>query len=247
MSGSEPPAPSKKQERVHILDTVRGVTILSMCAFHTAYDLAYLYGLDMPWFTNGIFQEIWRVSISWTFLALAGWMTSLTRNNLKRGCIYALVAFLVWLATSVVSVDTPISFGIIFCMAASTLLWEPFKRLTRRIRARHPFLLAVLLVVLFLALYQVPRTRYSFSGFAWLGFPGPTFSSGDYYPLIPFSLLYLAFAVLADAWMRSKRPYPAWMMRDWAPPLTFMGRHSLFIYVIHQEVILGVLMLALGS
>ena len=91
-----------------------------MVSFHICYDLSYLYALPMDWFTLGSFQDIWRCSISWTFLFLAGWSTSFSRNNLKRGLLYSAMALLVWIATSVASVDTPVTYGILFCMGAST-------------------------------------------------------------------------------------------------------------------------------
>lgn len=53
------------QKRITIFDTVRGFTMISMAGFHACYDLAYLYGWDMPWFTQTVFQDIWRASISW--------------------------------------------------------------------------------------------------------------------------------------------------------------------------------------
>lgn len=48
------------QKRITIFDTIRGFTMLSMAGFHACYDLAYLYGWDMPWFTETVFQDIWR-------------------------------------------------------------------------------------------------------------------------------------------------------------------------------------------
>lgn len=48
------------QKRITIFDTVRGFTMISMAGFHACYDLAYLYDLDMPWFTQTVFQDIWR-------------------------------------------------------------------------------------------------------------------------------------------------------------------------------------------
>lgn len=69
------------QKRITIFDTVRGFTMISMAGFHACYDLAYLYGWDMPWFTQTVFQDIWRASISWVFLFIAGWMCTLSRNN----------------------------------------------------------------------------------------------------------------------------------------------------------------------
>ncbi len=71
------------QKRITIFDTVRGFTMLSMAGFHACYDLAYLYGWDMPWFTETVFQDIWRASISWVFLFIAGWMCTLSRNNVS--------------------------------------------------------------------------------------------------------------------------------------------------------------------
>ena len=56
--------------------------MLSMAGFHTCYDLTYLYGWDMPWFTETVFQDIWRASISWVFyLSPVG--CALSRNNVK--------------------------------------------------------------------------------------------------------------------------------------------------------------------
>lgn len=108
------------QKRITIFDTVRGFTMLSMAGFHACYDLAYLYGWDMPWFTETVFQDIWRASISWVFLFIAGWMCTLSRNNVKRALKYAAAALVVWIATTLVSVDDSVNFGIIYCMAACT-------------------------------------------------------------------------------------------------------------------------------
>ena len=227
--------------RIAFFDTLRGLTIVSMVAFHTCYDLAYLFGLPMAWFTEGVFQDVWRCSISWTFLFIAGWMTSFSRSNYKRAGVYALAALLVFVATSIAGVDATINFGIIFCMAACTLIYalcEPaFKRAS-------PLPLLIAFLVLFAITYEVPQTRYAFEGFAWLGFPSESFSSGDYYPIIPFVFMYLAGAMAAQLFNK-KRPqgYPAWMQRDWCPPLTFLGRHSLIIYLLHQPIVLVVLML----
>ena len=88
------------QKRITIFDTVRGFTMISMAGFHACYDLAYLYGWDMPWFTQTVFQDIWRASISWVFLFIAGWMCTLSHNNAKRAAKYAAAALVVWIATT---------------------------------------------------------------------------------------------------------------------------------------------------
>lgn len=128
--------------RIEAFDTLRGIAVASMVAFHACYDLVYIYGADIPWFTSGPLQELWRISISWVFLALAGWMTSLSKSNIRRAVIYGLTALVIWIATTVASVDTPISFGIMYCMAASTLLWWALERLHDPLLNRYALIFA---------------------------------------------------------------------------------------------------------
>ena len=103
------PASAAGSERIAFFDTVRGFTVCSMVLFHLSYDLAYLYGVSLPWFTGTAFQAVWRASISWTFLFLAGWMTSFSRSNVKRALVYAGAALLVFAVTSLAAVDTAVN------------------------------------------------------------------------------------------------------------------------------------------
>ena len=223
---------ARREGRVTVLDTVRGLTILSMVGFHTMFDYVYVYGFSAPWFSDAVFQNVWRCSISWVFIALAGLMTSFSRNNLKRAGVYGAAAFAVFAATSLTRITTPINFGILYCMAACTLVFCAVRPQLEK--ASSPVVPAVL-VALFLVLGNVHHAVYPVPGLAWLGFPSASFSSGDYYPLVPYVFLYLA---AAWAGMRVKR-YPAWTKRDYCPPLTFLGRHSLVIYLAHQVVIVA--------
>ena len=79
---------NRPARRVPLFDTVRGLVILSMVAFHATYDAVILYGCDIEWFLNPLIQTVWRNSISWTFLLLAGIMCSYSRNNVKRAARY---------------------------------------------------------------------------------------------------------------------------------------------------------------
>ena len=88
---------SSDKTRIRALDVLRGLTVLSMVAFHTAYDLAYIFELPVPWFTSRPVQDIWRNSISWTFLFLAGWMCAYSRNNVKRAIRYGAFAHGYWI------------------------------------------------------------------------------------------------------------------------------------------------------
>lgn len=70
--------------RVRFFDSLRGLSVLSMVGFHLCYDLRYLAGLSLPWF-QGTFQNIWRATISWVFLFLAGVMSSYFKEQLSTG------------------------------------------------------------------------------------------------------------------------------------------------------------------
>lgn len=236
----------KSAKRVVFFDTLRGFTLVSMIAFHLTYDLAYLYGIDLPWFTSSPFQDIWRATTSWTFLLLAGWMTQHSRNNLKRGFIYAAAALLVFMATTIARVDTPISFGILYCMAFCTITYEAASHLLKRF---NPFIMIIICMGLFVLTYNVPSNTYPFSGLSWLGLPAQGFASSDYYPPIPYFFLYGIGVNLAILYLKNNTgtsAYPSWMHRDFCPPLTAMGRHSLVIYLAHQPIILAAINLAFG-
>lgn len=229
------------QKRITIFDTVRGFTIISMAGFHACYDLAYLYDWDMPWFTQTVFQDIWRASISWVFLFIAGWMCTLSRNNAKRAAKYAAAALVVWIATTLVSVDDSVNFGIIYCMAACTAVTAVARPMLKKVPSTWGIAICLALLA---ATWGIPKSTYSFPYLAWLGFPGPRFVSGDYYPIIPFIFMYLTGYFAARTAQRCEHPAPSWAYANPLPALASLGRHSLPFYLLHQPIILGILELA---
>lgn len=232
--------------RVPLFDVVRGFSVASMVGFHACYDAVFLFGQQLPWFAPP-FVGIWRASIAWTFLAVAGWMCSFSRNNLARAGRYLAVAAAIYVATSLAAVDDPINFGIIFCMGASTLVDALLEKGGIEPRGR---VCAAVLVLCFLLCLSVPagslggpffsvplpEALYRSPALAWLGFPGPGFVSGDYYPLLPFSLMYGA-GIALGRWFKGAG-YPPWVLRIRCRPLQWLGRHALAVYVIHQPLLL---------
>ncbi|MGI6229566.1 MAG: heparan-alpha-glucosaminide N-acetyltransferase [Tractidigestivibacter sp.] len=229
-----------------MFDLLRGISVISMVLFHYCYDLRFLAGKDLAWFAPP-FIDIWRASISWTFLLIAGCMCAQSKSNLKRAGRYGAVALAIFLVTYLAAVDVPISFGIIFCMAASTFIAALLKK--AHLLPKNP-VAAILFFVLFLAslhiaqgtfglgshIVTMPGWLYQTEWLSWLGFPGPNFASGDYYPVLPYTLLYLSGASLGG-WF-AKRGYPSWAKSAKVAPINFVGRHALAVYVIHQPVLL---------
>lgn len=240
--------------RVRLFDVVRGFSVLSMALFHFCYDLRYIAGLPLPWF-QGAFQDVWRATISWTFLFLAGVMGSYSRSNYRRAAKYGLFALAIYAVTSAAAVDDAISFGIIYCMAASTLVLALLSSAGLAPRGASAALacLVAFLLLLHLPTGQVgmgplstslPRGLYQTPWLSWLGFPGPGFVSGDYYPLLPYLLMYLTGAALGPAIRRlaSEGRLPGIACR----PLEWLGRHALLVYAAHQPLLLVVASLVTG-
>ena len=225
---------------------------MSMVLFHLSYDLYFLKGVGLPFFEPP-FRDIWRASISWTFLLIAGVMCGFSRNNFKRSARYGAVAALIFLATTIAAVDTPISFGIIYCMAASTLTAAILQKLG--VFGRHDIAQSVVLAILFIltldlqmgwigvgaARVYLPHVLYSTPWLSWLGLPGPAFASGDYYPLLPYTLLYLAGAHFG-AHRQTHGGFPVWCYNKGCKAFEKVGQLALPVYILHQPLII----LALG-
>ncbi len=74
------------ENRCQILDTIRGVTVLNMIAFHAIWDLVYLFGIKWGWY-HGEGAYLWQQGICWSFIVLSGFCAGMSRHLLKRGMI----------------------------------------------------------------------------------------------------------------------------------------------------------------
>ena len=116
--------------RLHLLDLIRGITLLSMIAYHGSYDLVYHYGLPIPGYT-GLPGYLWQQSICWTFLFLSGFCFSLGRpvrgHQFRRCLLYTSVRFTIQAAVPSASPLPPQSAH--SCLAAlarySSLIYIP--------------------------------------------------------------------------------------------------------------------------
>ena len=92
----------------------------------------------------------------------------------------------------------------------------------------------------FLLRVTLPSGWYQ-SWLAPLGLPGPGFSSADYFPLLPWCFVFAAGTVVGRLAKAGK--FPAWTYPSRVPFFSFLGRHALLIYIVHQPVIYGAALL----
>ena len=223
------------------LDTLRGVTLISMMVYHACWDLVYLFGHDWAWYRS-FGAYVWQQSICWTFILLSGYCFSLGRRHLRRGLMTLGGGAAVSLASQLSG--APIYWGVLTFLGTATLLTIPLDRLLRRVPARAG--LAGSFCLFWLArdvndgylgfegsrLLTLPPELYQNTLTAFLGFPGPVFVSADYFPLLPWLFLFWT------GYFLSRLP-PLEDHRELRLPLvTALGRRSLLVYLL-QPLIFG--------
>ena len=247
--------PARTGRRVAALDALRGLTLLSMIAYHTCWDLVYLFHMDWDWY-RGSGAYLWQQSICWTFILLSGFCWSMGRRPLRRGLTVFACGAVVTLVTVVFMPGERILFGVLTLIGSAMLLMVPLEKPLRRVPAGAGLAACGALFALLrnvnrgtlgfegLVLAEVPAGLYRNFFTAWLGFPGPDFSSTDYFSLLPWGLLFLSGYFLYR--LCGKRVLAAASRLPDCPPLSALGRWSLPVYMLHQPVVYGVLLALRG-
>ena len=147
------------------------------------------------------------------------------------------------LVTGVYMEQWVVIIGILHLIGAATILSIPFLAFRPADTRLHVALylgLGVALIALGSYLNRVPVT------YPWLvifGLRPPTLFQFDYFPLLPWFgvclLGVLAGQVLYPGGVR-RFELPAWGERAGIKQLSWLGRHSLAIYLIHQPILFGI-------
>jgi uncharacterized membrane protein len=224
------------RKRYHLLDFLRGICIILVVGYHALYDISVVFGQRLPFFgTDGM--EVFRVSFVGVLVLLSGISCSLSRSNLKRGIKTLLCGLLISAVTLIFMPSERILFGVLHFFGVAMILFAPLKGVVEKIPA---FLGAGISLMLFLLTYHI----YSYADFEFprsfllfiLGFD-TGFYSADYYPLIPWFFLFLTGGFLGRFFADGRAP--RFFEANPIKPLAFIGRHTLFIYLIHQPILYG--------
>ena len=93
-------------------------------------------------------------------------------------------------------------------------------------------------------LLQLPEALYQFPPLCVLGLPAEGFFSSDYFPLLPWSLLIFCGFFLWQGVLRMGAD--RFFLRG-VPVLDQIGKYTLWIYLAHQPVLMGVCFLLFGG
>lgn len=218
------------------LDIARTLAVVCMVIFHFTFDLA-LFGHIDPGTMSQPFWYYFARMIAGSFLFLSGISLWLAHGRgirwpafWRRWAMIAGAAALVTTASIWLVPGGPIWFGILHAMAATALIGL--------VALRLPWPVTLALAAVILAAAWGPRfPAFDPIWLVWTGLAETRPMMGDYVPLIPWAAPALAGIATAKALRLDQ-----W--RGTAPgrlahTLTFPGRHSLIIYLVHQPILFG--------
>lgn len=245
-----------REGRYDLIDTVRGIAIISMVIFHFCYDVFMVYGRDPSWYSQPA-VHIWQQSICWTFILVSGFVWSWGRSgNLKRGIMLNVWGLVISGVTVLAMPAEAVWFGILNCIGCAVLLMIPMEPVLRRIPAAIGLVAAFALFVMFKDVQlgylgvpgvfrlDLPDWLYDCRVLTPFGFPFPGFRSSDYFPILPWLFLYICGYFL-NRLVMAIRPLQS-VARHGLAPLSTVGRYSIWIYLIHQPVCMLICMLVFG-
>lgn len=239
-----------KRKRYDLLDTIRGIVLVSMIIYHACWNFVYIYGLDWKWYKSQ-WAYIWQQSICWTFILLSGFCFSLGKRHLKSGLMVFGSGLLVTLVTLAAMPRNRVVFGVLTCIGSCILLLGFTEKIVRNIPDETGSGVSFILFLFTkyinsgylgfgdMRIWKLPQSLYRNYITAYLGFPFKGFYSTDYFSLLPWLFLFLTgfyLYGLADkyGWLKKS------VMEKNISFFSFLGRHSLLIYLLHQPVIYGI-------
>ena len=240
--------------RVGILDEIRGFAIICMVVYHAMYDLKYLFGADVPIFFDSWFDVI-RDIFAGTFIFISGTVCRYSSNNLKRGAQCFFIGMIMTFVMPFFTSGT-IYFGILHFLGISMILFGLGQKLFDLLPSVVGLTVSILLFILTMNvgltvangavttgyigiphLFQIhlPIEAYNVGVLFPLGLHDLSFSSSDYFPMLPWFFLFIAgsyFGIFAKNGSLPKFCYPTHI--KW---LAAVGRYTIWIYVLHQPVL----------
>lgn len=212
-----------------------------MIVYHFSWNLAWFGFVSWP-VAEGQTWRLFAVAIAASFLFLSGVSLELAhakqirwRAFWQRFAMIACAALLVTIATYFAVGTSFVRFGILHCLALSSLLALPF--------LRAPIWITASIAVLFLTL---PNWATLYTGessyWFWTGVFEPNFASVDYVPVLPWAgvtLMGVVFSKIVRLFGFWRKGQPETSKAKTLKACALLGRHSLKIYLLHQPLLFG--------
>ncbi len=228
-----------KKERIWEVDALRGVGIWIIVILHLLYDIQAFLGI--PVMEHPVSSTVMACAGP-VFVYLSGLSATLGGGRVRRGLhVFGcgmVITVVTWGMAALGFVDGSIIiyYGILHLLGTCMILWAGCKKLPT-------WALAVLGIAIIALGYWMEGILVDSKLLFPLGLCYPGFASGDYFPLFPNLGRFFLGAVLGRILYKEKTThFPGRGQGKTARFFRWCGTHSLWIYLIHQPVLVGVVM-----
>ena len=243
--------------RVGFLDEARGLCIILMVLYHGLFNVVFLFGWDFT-LADGTraLHALWHLPamrfaqpfVAGIFIFISGIACRYSRSNLKRGAIVLALGLCITGVMLLFMPDQAIYFGILHFMGSAMILFALLNRTLDKVPPSLSFLVCAFIFTLTL---NVPNGFFGLSGLWTYSFPagwtdigwliplGFTAAGADHFPLLPWLFLFLAGSCLGLAFVQ--QDMPGFFYRNRSRFLAATGRRTIYIYILHQPVLLGLM------
>ncbi|MXN63405.1 DUF1624 domain-containing protein [Stappia sp. GBMRC 2046] len=235
------------KKRIDAVDIARGLALLAMAVYHLSWDLFWFRLVDWD-VARGAGWRTFAVTIAASFIFLVGVSLVLAHpKSFRWKAIFirfariALAAAAVTAGTWYALGDQFVRFGILHCIALSSLLALPFLRL--------PISASVLAAAFVFSMpFWARSDLFNHPALIWTGLATAPPPAVDFVPMVPWFGFVLAGIILARIGASfglfgflSRRQANNAVWRGFA----FAGRHSLAVYLLHQPILYGLVWTAI--
>lgn len=233
---------TRGKPRFVAIDVLRGFAILLMFIYHFSFDLNYFNFIHQD-FYNAPAWKLFRTIIVSLFLVLVGFSLHLaTRNGIRWHRYFRRLGLLVFYSALVslgswyMFPNSMIFFGILHFIAVISVLGLFFTRFY------WTNLVTGVSILIFSSLFSHPF--FDQGTWQWVGFMTHLPVTEDYAPLFPWSGVVLTGIFIGKLVDRKFQTLLHWQNNSFVVRvLSFGGRHSIHIYMIHQPLFIGMLYL----
>lgn len=221
-----------QKTRIWEIDLVRTIAIILMIIFHTVYDLNQFADLDINYLSGFWYWE--GKASALLFIFVAGISGGLGRDTVKRGIKVLALAMVISLATYIVFREQYVRFGILHFLGTAMILFPLLKKCNN---------IVLLISSAALAALSIPLENFYLDTIFLIpvGVVYREFSSVDYYPLIPYLSVFILGILLYKVYYYRKMSLFKFSFENRF--IQFISSKSLFIYFIHQPVIIAIVYL----
>lgn len=237
-------------KRYAMLDSLRGLTLISMIAYHTVWDMVYIFDVKWDWYKSDM-AYVWQQSICWSFILLSGFCWSFGKVKWKRGLTVFLAGIVITVVTLIAMPQERIIFGVLTFLGTAMLLMIPLNKILCKCKPIIGFILSFLLFLVVrnvnegelgfegIVLMELPDSWYHGWVATFLGFTEGSFFSTDYFSVLPWIFLFLTGYFLHG--IMGEKGWFVYLEKGKCAVLENLGKNSLWIYMLHQPVAYGVL------